>query len=95
MSTWPEVEVALSLLPDFVPPGADQAAGGCVAPMPGKVVKVHVAEGQDVSKGDALVVLEAMKMEQTLAAPADGTVQAIHVSEGDQVDGGQVLLIVE
>jgi len=96
--TWvrtPSTELRLTRLPDFVPPGAAMAEGGCVAPMPGKVVKIHVAEGQEVSKGEALMVLEAMKMEQTLCAPADGTVTAVLAAEGDQVDGGQVLLTVE
>jgi len=96
--TWvrtPQSTLRLTRQPDFVPPGAALAAGGCLAPMPGKVVKLCVAEGDVVSKGQALVVLEAMKMEQTLRAPAEGTVTAVCAKEGDQVDGGQVLVTLD
>ena len=80
--------------PQFVEPGRDAVAGGLTAPMPGKVVKVLVAEGQEVAANAALVVLEAMKMEHTVRASAAGTVRAIHVAVGDQVDTDRVLAIV-
>ncbi len=63
--------------------------------MPGGVVRVLVAQGDTVSAGQALVVLEAMKMEHTVAAPVDGVVAEIVVGPGDQVDTGQVLAVVE
>jgi acetyl-CoA carboxylase biotin carboxylase subunit len=69
-------------------------AGGLVAPMPGKVVKVLVTPGEQVIAGAALVVLEAMKMEHTVRAAAAGTVRAIHVAIGAQVDGDQLLAVV-
>ncbi len=70
-------------------------AGACVAPMPGKVVTVDVEVGAEVTEGQRLVVMEAMKMEHTVLAPTAGTVQAVHVSVGDQVDAAQVLVVVE
>ena len=60
--------------------------------MPGFVKIVRTSSGAEVSKGDALVVMEAMKMELTLVAARDGTVEAVEVSEGQQVDEGAVLL---
>ncbi|HEX2691674.1 MAG TPA: biotin carboxylase N-terminal domain-containing protein [Kofleriaceae bacterium] len=80
--------------PRFAEPGAGVVAGGLTAPMPGKVVKVLVTEGQEVAANAPLVVLEAMKMEHTVRAPAAGTVRAIHVAVGDQVDADRVLAIV-
>ena len=62
------------------------------APMPGLVLRIAVAPGQAVQKGDGLLVLEAMKMENELKAPADATVAAVHVAEGDAV-GKNALLI--
>ncbi len=62
------------------------------APMPGLVVGVRVVPGQEVKKGDPLIVLEAMKMENILKAPADATVKAIRVGLRDNVTKGQVLI---
>ena len=56
------------------------------APMPGTILKVNVQNGGLVKKGDVLVVLEAMKMENDIQAPADGTVSAVHVTAGTSVD---------
>jgi 3-methylcrotonyl-CoA carboxylase alpha subunit len=73
--------------------GEAEAAGGrLTAPMPGKVVAVIAAKGQKVSKGDPLVIMEAMKMEHTIAAPADGLVEEILYQVGDQVADGAPLL---
>jgi propionyl-CoA carboxylase alpha chain len=78
-------------------PAADAAAsgGGCAAPMPGRVVKVLVAEGQAVAAGAPLVILEAMKMEQTLTAPTAGTVRALRCAVGDLVEAGAPLVDLE
>ena len=62
------------------------------APMPGLIVDIRVAPGQAVQKGDPLLVLEAMKMENILKAPADGTVGALKVNLRDNVQKGQVLV---
>ncbi|MGV7176131.1 acetyl/propionyl/methylcrotonyl-CoA carboxylase subunit alpha [Xanthomonas axonopodis] len=66
--------------------------GGLTAPMPGRIVSLPAAVGQPVARGQALVVLEAMKMEHTLHAPSDGTVQAYLVAEGDLVNDGAALV---
>jgi biotin carboxyl carrier protein len=60
--------------------------------MPGKVTKLLVGPGDRVTKGQALAVLEAMKMESRFEAPRDGVVAAVHVREGEQVEEGAVLL---
>jgi 3-methylcrotonyl-CoA carboxylase alpha subunit len=80
--------------PRFAAPGSDAVAGGLTAPMPGRVVKVLVTEGQEVAANAALVVLEAMKMEHTVRATAAGTVRAVHVAVGDQVEADRVLAII-
>lgn len=63
-----------------------------VAPMPGKVVKIPVAIGDQVVAGDTVVVLEAMKMQSNYKVNADCTIQEIMVQEGDSVAGGQLLI---
>jgi biotin carboxyl carrier protein len=85
-------DVYLERVPDFIIPGLDVSAGGCVAPMPGKVVEVCVVVGDAVQKGDKLIVLEAMKMEQAIKAAEPGTITAVHVDQGDQVELGAVLI---
>ena len=73
--------------------GVSQAeAGRLTAPMPGKVVSFAVKVGDKVSKGQALAVMEAMKMEHTIAAPVDGVVQELMYAPGDQVTEGAALL---
>jgi biotin carboxyl carrier protein len=91
----PDGSVALAEVPRFADPNAFAAAGSLLAPMPGGVVRVLAEAGAEVSAGQPLVVLEAMKMEHTVAAPVDGVVSEIHVAQGDQVDTGQVLAVVE
>jgi 3-methylcrotonyl-CoA carboxylase alpha subunit len=73
--------------------GADGAS--LTAPMPGTVVKVLVEEGDEVEEGQTLLVLEAMKMEQSVAAPHAGTVRALPYAEGARVPGGAVLAELE
>jgi acetyl/propionyl-CoA carboxylase alpha subunit len=86
------------------PPDADLAAhahdhvGGAsvvTAPMPGTVIRVDVAPGDEVVARQPLVVLEAMKMETAVAAPFDAVVTAVHVAAGDRVAGGGVLVELE
>jgi len=64
------------------------------APMPGTVKSIPVNAGDAVKKGDTLIVIEAMKMEQSITAPADGTVQDISVAVGDKLETGQVVAII-
>ena len=71
------------------------AAGEKVAaPMPGTIVSVNVSEGQSVKKGDVLVVLEAMKMENEIKAPRDGSISSVAVSKGASVDTGATLVTI-
>jgi acetyl/propionyl-CoA carboxylase alpha subunit len=86
--------LALTEQPRFPELATRVVAGGLIAPMPGKVVKVLVSEGQDVAAGAALVVLEAMKMEHTVRAADAGIVRAIHVAVGDQVEMDRLLAVV-
>ena len=73
--------------------GETQAEGGrLTAPMPGKVVSFAVKAGDKVSRGQPLAVMEAMKMEHTIAAPADGTVEELLFAPGEQVAEGDELL---
>ena len=62
------------------------------APMPGMVLAIHAQPGATVSKGDPLIVLEAMKMENILKAPQDGVIEAIQAKVGHPVEKGAVLL---
>ena len=77
--------------------GLDQAAGdgALIAPMPGMVTALNVQQGQAVKRGDVLLVLEAMKMENGLKAPFDGTVAELKVALGAQVSEGAVLARIE
>ncbi|GAA3055277.1 biotin carboxylase N-terminal domain-containing protein [Pseudonocardia yunnanensis] len=91
----PDGSAALAEVPRFADPNAVAHAGSLLAPMPGGVVRVLVTRGAAVTAGQPLVVLEAMKMEHTVAAPVDGVVAEIAVAPGDQVNTGQVLAVVE
>jgi biotin carboxyl carrier protein len=72
--------------------GASSKANDVKAPMPGLIVGVMVDIGQAVKKGDTLVILEAMKMENAIKAGGDGVVKKVAVSTGDKVDKNQVLV---
>ena len=82
-------------VPRFADPNAVAHAGSLLAPMPGTVVRVLAGTGDTVAAGAPLVVLEAMKMEHTVAAPVDGVVTSVDVTPGDQVETRQVLAVVE
>ena len=62
------------------------------APMPGMVLNILVTEGQEVKKGDALIILEAMKMENILKSPTDGTIKKIAITKGFAVEKNQLLI---
>ncbi len=62
------------------------------APMPGLIMEIKVVEGQAVQKGDPLLILEAMKMENVIKSPGEGTVQRIHIRQGQSVEKNQVLM---
>ncbi len=79
------------------PKPAAPAAGAEVvsSPMPGTIVSVAVTAGKAVKKGEILVVLEAMKMENEIMAPHDATVAAVHVNKGDSVESGTALVSLQ
>ncbi|MBI9013988.1 MAG: biotin/lipoyl-binding protein [Clostridiales bacterium] len=72
-------------------------AGGTqiTAPMPGTIFDLKVNEGDTVSAGDVVLVLEAMKMENEISTPVDGTVSQILVKTGESVNGGDVMIVIE
>ncbi|GAA5167377.1 biotin carboxylase N-terminal domain-containing protein [Pseudonocardia eucalypti] len=90
----PDGAAAFTRVPRFGDPTAGTAAGSLLAPMPGGVLRVLAAVDDLVTEGQPLVVLEAMKMEHTVAAPGDGRVTELSVRPGDQVHTGQVLAVV-
>jgi len=91
----PAGEVRLTEVERFPRLAREEVVGGCVAPMPGRVVEVAVAAGDRVVAGQKLVVLAAMKMEHQIVAVADGLVAEVRVTVGAQVDRGQVLLVLK
>ncbi len=88
-------DLAFAEEPRFPHTSAEMAAGGLTAPMPGRVVKVLVGEGQECAAGQPLVILEAMKMEHAVLAPAAGRVTRLHVRAGDPVDAGAALVALD
>lgn len=83
--------------PKAAPAAAPKASAGAegatkiTAPMPGKILSVKAKVGAAVKKGDVILILEAMKMENEVVAPADGTVASINVNEGASVEAGDTL----
>ncbi|ERI92481.1 putative glutaconyl-CoA decarboxylase subunit gamma [Clostridiales bacterium oral taxon 876 str. F0540] len=65
------------------------------APMPGTIVGVNVKEGDKISKGDLLFVLEAMKMENEIVSPVDGTIASVQVSKGQSVNTEDLMAVIE
>jgi biotin carboxyl carrier protein len=79
------------------PAAAEVGAGetGVPSPMPGKIVKVLAQAGQAVKKGDVLMILEAMKMQNEITAPVDGTVKSINVAADQSVKPNEVLAVIK
>lgn len=77
--------------------GGTRAAGPVAvsAPMPGKVVTILAAEGEEVRQGQGLVVVEAMKMQNELPSPKSGRIRTVRVAEGQAVNAGETLVLVE
>lgn len=77
--------------------GGDDAGGRAEikSAMPGKIVRLIAAAGDEIAKGDGVLVVEAMKMQNELRSPRDGIVKEIAVAEGDTVGAGQLLAVIE
>ena len=89
-----EVKAAPAEAPAPAPVAAAPAGGETVnAPMPGNILDIKVANGAQVKKGDVLIILEAMKMENEIMAPCDGTVNVV-VTKGSAVETGAVLCTI-
>ena len=78
--------------PKTAAPAGAQGAVKVNSPMPGKILAVKVAEGAAVKRGEVVVILEAMKMENEIVAPQDGTVASVNVTVGSSVEAGDVLV---
>ena len=77
-------------------PAAAPAAGEQItAPMPGTILAVNVSAGQTVKKGEVLMILEAMKMENEIMCPRDGVVASVHISKGSAVESGALLCVLQ
>ena len=78
-------------------PVAAAPAGGekVSAPMPGNILAVNVAAGDTVKRGQVLMILEAMKMENEIMAPCDGTIASVHTSKGSAVESGALLCVIQ
>ena len=90
----PAVKVAAN--PAAAPAPAVVGAGDTAinAPMPGKIVKLVAEAGKAVKKGDVVLILEAMKMQNEISAPVDGTLKSINVAAGQSVKPGEVLAVI-
>ena len=93
----PAPVAATTPAPAAAPQVAAPAAGANTidSPMPGTIVSVNVTVGQSIKKGDVLVVLEAMKMENEIMSPDDSVVTGVHVNKGDSVDSGAPLVSLQ
>lgn len=91
----PSGSVSLTALPRFPEPVEQRAPGALLAPMPGTVIRLAVAVGDQVAAGRPLLWLEAMKMEHQVTAPVDGTVTELRATAGQQVDLGTLLAVLE
>ncbi len=83
--------IELEQQPRYPAAGLDDTEGGLFAPMPGAVLATEVCAGDVVTRGQLVLILEAMKMEHRITAPRDGTIGELRVAVGDQVENGQLL----
>ena len=91
----PVAAAPVAAAPAAAAPAVSVAAGEVVkSPMPGNILKINVSLGQKVNEGDALLILEAMKMENEVVAPKSGTIAQIIVSKGAVVETGAPLIVI-
>ena len=88
-------DIQLKVLPRFVDPSTTSIEGGLLAPMPGKISEVLIKKDQKVKAGQSLMIIEAMKMEQTIKSPNAGKISKIMVKKGQQVENGESLLVID
>jgi propionyl-CoA carboxylase alpha chain len=88
-------DIQLKVLPRFVDPNTSSVEGGLLAPMPGKISEVLIKKDQKVKAGQSLMIIEAMKMEQTIKSPNAGKISKIMVKKGQQVENGESLLVID
>ena len=68
--------------------------GDLLALMPGKILKVLVSEGQKIKMGEPVIIMESMKMEQTIVSSTDGVINSINVNEGETIEVGSVMIVI-
>ena len=88
-------DIQLKVLPRFVDPSTSSIEGGLLAPMPGKISEVLIKKDQKVKAGQSLMIIEAMKMEQTIKSPNAGKISKIMIKKGQQVENGESLLVID
>ncbi len=80
----------------FKPSGLNKGgAGALITQMPGKVVKLYKKEGDQVTKGETVLILEAMKMENEIKSGADGTIKTVNIKEGQTLEAGFLMIEIE
>lgn len=90
----PAAAVPVPAAPAPAPVAAPEGAATITSPMPGKIWKLPVKQGDAVSEGQLVLILEAMKMENEIYAPVAGTVKMVNCKEGDSVNTGDTLLVI-
>ncbi|MEM6963307.1 MAG: acetyl-CoA carboxylase biotin carboxyl carrier protein subunit [Bacteroidota bacterium] len=86
--------VQLNRLDRFPQKEKEKIKGGYESPMPSQIIKLHVAQGDEVKTGDPLLVISSMKMENVILAEEDGTIEEVYAEEGQNVEAGFLLLKV-
>jgi len=75
--------------------GTSKQVNSIKAPMPGLILDIHVEEGQEVKEDEALLILEAMKMENVITSPREGVIKSVNIAKGDAIDKGHLLIQFE
>lgn len=89
-----EIKETKAEAPKAAAPVAAGEGTKITAPMPGTILSVNVTNGQSIKKGDVLMVLEAMKMENEIMAPCDGVISSVNTSKGSSVETGALLCVI-
>ena len=88
-------EIELEELTDAAPAAAPAGGEQVTSPMPGTILSVNVAAGDTVKRGQVLMVLEAMKMENEIMCPCDGKIASVNTSKGASVESGTLLCVIQ